>query len=94
MGWVSTCQSSSWVSTGILYPLTAWAAGKQVSREDLGWWMLESKAQICFLPHWLPVGDSFNFYLRRGEGKNESWVGGEFCREYLLLCLICRHLMT
>lgn len=52
--------------------------------------MPESKAQLCFLPHWLPVGGSFNFYLRRGEGKNESWAGGEICREYLLLS----HLQT
>lgn len=36
------------------------------------------------------VGDSFNFYLRRGEDKNESWVGGELCREYLFLS----HLQT
>lgn len=54
--------------------------------------ILESKAQVCFLPHWLPVGGSFNFYLRRGEGKNESSAGGDICREYLLLSHL--HSMT
>ena len=44
-------------------------------------------------PSLAALGGSFNFYLRRGEGKNESWVG-EFCREYLILCLICRYLRT
>lgn len=35
--------------------------------------MLESKAQVCFLPYWLPVGGSFNYYLRRRGGKKVGW---------------------
>lgn len=67
-------------------------------RESGEWgepWAVDAGEQGAGLlsPSLAALGGSFNFYLRRGEGKNESWVG-EFCREYLLLCLICRYLRT
>lgn len=60
----------------------AWAAGKQVSREDLGWWMLESEAQVCFLPYWLPVEGSFNFFIiftLEGRGGKKRLGGRRIC---------------